>query len=404
MFKQLEIKDFENHEHTIIDFSDGLNLICGRSNTGKTAIIRALKLVCFNEFSPQSVRVGSNKCCVKLKTDKGFVQVERGPKINEWTVERNGEEPISFSKPGKQILPEVAEVTGLDVINLGERDIKPNIMDQLEGHFLLAEMEGQNVSGSFRAQVIDEISGLAGMESLIKEISLDATRLAKEIKAGEKRIKELSEQKHDESLIDKERETVDKAEAYLKEADDGFDIALEAEQLYDDVNMAKKAVLETEERLKEIPDCEQALSFLDEADGFSKDIEKATEIIESYESSKSELKKTKKALSNIPDTSKVNPLLDDACETYKLANLGDDLISDLIDVCDDVEELEEKTSLNDKNLEELNHLLKEAVEKVDLCPICLKPVHAGCDAHKRQPVTDDKVAKKVRKVLNGAEK
>lgn len=402
-FRQLEIKNFENHEHTIIDFSDGFNLICGRSNTGKTALVRVLKLICYNDFSPQSVRVGSSKCYVKLTTDKGYVEVERGPKINEWVVKKNGEEPITFSKPGKQILPEVAEITGLDVINLGEREIKPNIMDQLEGHFLLAEMEGQNVSGSFRAQVIDEISGLAGMESLIKSISLDAIRLGKEIKASEKRVEELSKEKHDEAILERERKTVSNAEELITAASEGFEFADEAEELFNDINKAKEDVFETDKRLQKIPDFEKAILFLDEASDISNRIKSASEIIASYDDAKSELKETEKVLSNIPDTSKINPLLDDAKEAYDLAKEGDNLVSSLVDVYEDIEKLEEELSLNSSNLDELTHFLKEAVEKVDLCPICLKPVHVGCDAYTRHPVINDKVAEKVREVLEEVE-
>jgi AAA15 family ATPase/GTPase len=67
MLKSIEIWNFESHEHTLIDnLSEGLNLICGESNAGKTSIVRALRLVAYNEFDPDSLRVGAKTCKVRV--------------------------------------------------------------------------------------------------------------------------------------------------------------------------------------------------------------------------------------------------------------------------------------------------------------------------------------------------
>lgn len=48
MIKQIEIKNFQSHKHTIIDLSKGINIFVGTSNHGKSAIIRALLWVITN--------------------------------------------------------------------------------------------------------------------------------------------------------------------------------------------------------------------------------------------------------------------------------------------------------------------------------------------------------------------
>ena len=40
--KTLEIKNFQSHAHTIINFDEGINIVQGTSNAGKSAINRAI--------------------------------------------------------------------------------------------------------------------------------------------------------------------------------------------------------------------------------------------------------------------------------------------------------------------------------------------------------------------------
>ena len=47
---KVEIKDFQSHKNTNIEFSEGFNCIIGRSDSGKSAILRALRLVICNDL------------------------------------------------------------------------------------------------------------------------------------------------------------------------------------------------------------------------------------------------------------------------------------------------------------------------------------------------------------------
>src|SRR5205085_9883685 len=46
---ELEIKGYQSHEDTKIAFTGGLNAIVGPSDSGKSAILRALRFVLYNE-------------------------------------------------------------------------------------------------------------------------------------------------------------------------------------------------------------------------------------------------------------------------------------------------------------------------------------------------------------------
>ena len=92
MIKKIRIRNFESHEDTTINFQEGFNLIVGKSNSGKSSIIRALNVVVNNDWDKDMVRNGSEFCTITVETEKGFVEVERGEKANRWKCqELNGE-------------------------------------------------------------------------------------------------------------------------------------------------------------------------------------------------------------------------------------------------------------------------------------------------------------------------
>ena len=47
--KQLRLKNFQSHEDTVLDFVPGLNVLLGNSDTGKSAIVRAIRWLFYNE-------------------------------------------------------------------------------------------------------------------------------------------------------------------------------------------------------------------------------------------------------------------------------------------------------------------------------------------------------------------
>lgn len=207
MIKEIELINFENHEHTVLkDFKNGFNLLCGNSMIGKSSIIRAIKVVCYNEFDKESIAVGEKTCTIKLTTEKGKVTVTKGENVNQWIVEPINGKKQEFNNAGRKILQEVVDITGLSVVSLGDIDLKINVMNQLDGHFLMAKIGDKDSSGSLRAQIIDEISGLLGVEPLIKSISTDALRLSKEIKATEADLQSLQKTLIDEQIITKQQE------------------------------------------------------------------------------------------------------------------------------------------------------------------------------------------------------
>lgn len=306
MIKSLEIKNFESHEHTVLkDFSPGFNLICGRSNQGKTSILRALKLVCFNEFNPKSVRVGAKHCEIVLTTDKGVVKVVRGPKDNHWETTIDGETK-TWDKVGKNLPEAVPEITGMNLVNLGGIEFNANFMDQLSAHFMLAAVDDKKASPSDRVRIVDAISGLTGVEELVHELSLANKGFAKAMGDQESEMKALEDKKYEKIFLDKEEEILGGAKKVLDE------IELDARRVEDGKKLAKgheeaKASLEEAKKaMAKLPDVEAAQKEFDKCSKRAVLCAEGKKISESAGKVKEALKGLKGKRDELPDVEKVS--------------------------------------------------------------------------------------------------
>lgn len=310
MLKSIEIVNFESHAHTIMeDFSPGFNLIRGPSNFGKTSIIRALRLVCFNEFNPESVRIGTKFCEVTLTTDRGVVKVRRGEKVNKWEVTPKGEQTKHFEKIGTELLPDVIEVTGMQPVSLGNVAFNANIMDQLEGHFLIDELDGKSASGSMRAQIVDEISGLSGIEGLIREVSLDNLRNGKDVKRLEEEAKELVSGMYDKDSLVSEEGKLDQASKLLAMSEGKRSQANDIDEAAVDIGKAQKSVQGARGALDALPDIEKALKRLKSADKSASDFSSMSSFLSAHVKTEATATGVRFELMSIPDSDGAKDLL-----------------------------------------------------------------------------------------------
>lgn len=302
MIKRIEIWDFECHEHTTIDgISPAVNLFCGESNSGKTSIIRALRLAALNQFDPRSVRTGASKCVVIVETERGSVKVTRGPKHNLWEVTPKGGSTQYFDKVGANIVPAAADIIGLNLVRLGDIDIPVNIMDQLESHFMLSGVGDKDATGSMRAQIIDEISGLSGIEGLIKDVSLDRHRFGREVTETEKTMEDTRARLHDQKSLDAEKNILEPAERDLSDGETILTVVASSEELVRQAQLTYAGLMGCTEAIRAIPDTDKAKEFIDSASTLTEKERLATRKIESSSEARRKASVISGSLSSIPD-------------------------------------------------------------------------------------------------------
>lgn len=87
MLKKVVIENFECHKHKVLRFNSRVTYIMGPNDSGKSAIIRAIRWVCFNEPSGTSfITKGKKAASVKLVFSDGWVQRIRSKSKNAYVL------------------------------------------------------------------------------------------------------------------------------------------------------------------------------------------------------------------------------------------------------------------------------------------------------------------------------
>lgn len=73
MIRRIELVNFMSHPHTVLEPAKGLTVLTGENNTGKSAVISALQILCRNISGDYMVRHGQRECRVVVETDEGNV-------------------------------------------------------------------------------------------------------------------------------------------------------------------------------------------------------------------------------------------------------------------------------------------------------------------------------------------
>ncbi len=134
MIKSLEIQNFLSHKKTILEFSSGVNIIVGPTDSGKSAIIKALKWVITNRPLGDSIRSHwGGLTFASIEFNEGKVQRVRGDRDNAYKTNVEGN-VIEFNAIKGEVPQEVGQILDLDDLN---------IQTQFAPHFLLSQSSGE---------------------------------------------------------------------------------------------------------------------------------------------------------------------------------------------------------------------------------------------------------------------
>lgn len=168
-FSKLLIENFQSHEQTEICFSPHLNVLVGPSDSGKSAILRALRWVLFN--TPRGndfVQTGKKQCKVSLTLSNGTEIVRmRGTSVNRYILRVPEEEEQVFEGFGNTIPQEIVDAYQIRPITLDQRDIVIHYGSQLESPFLLFESPGN------KAKIVGRVSGAHLIDVALKNAGVD---------------------------------------------------------------------------------------------------------------------------------------------------------------------------------------------------------------------------------------
>lgn len=70
MIRRIILDNYMSHRHTVIEPAEGLTVLIGPNNCGKSAVIHALEMICYNaEAADFAIRHGAKKATVTIETE-----------------------------------------------------------------------------------------------------------------------------------------------------------------------------------------------------------------------------------------------------------------------------------------------------------------------------------------------
>lgn len=193
--KHLHLENFQSHKNTKLSFDSGLTVILGQTDQGKSAIIRALKWVLYNEpRGSEFITVGCKVCRVTIEMQDGtIITRERDGQKNRYILIQNNEKQV-FEGFGHNVPLEIIKAHGIPKIYIDQDSTSSvNLAEQLEGPFLISE------SGSNRAKALGRLVGvhiidaaqrvtnkdLLDKQQRQKQINMDIDEIKKELETYE---------------------------------------------------------------------------------------------------------------------------------------------------------------------------------------------------------------------------
>jgi len=197
MIKSIEIINFRTHEHSILNFCNGVNVIIGDTDSGKSNIMRCFDWVLNNSPSGESMRSewgGDTEGIVTF--NDGTVKRLRTDSRNEYQI--NDDKP--FKSFGSAVPIEVAELINMTQTNF-ER--------QFDTPFIIGWSPGD------RGRFINEICNFKQIDesiSYINKMIWEERQVVKETKSNIEELESQLEEFEDLDQLEKDIEKLEKIE------------------------------------------------------------------------------------------------------------------------------------------------------------------------------------------------
>lgn len=162
MIEHLTIRDFQSIEELDIECGS-ITVIHGESDTGKSAVVRALYALAFNDYPKGHVRDGAKASEVSVTVSGEVVRAFKGGGTNGYELQRP-EKSEKWDKVGTEVPAEVTDQLGWRVLELDDGSkFTPSFQQQFDAPFLLTD------TPSRRAKVLGTLTNVATLYAAIKE-------------------------------------------------------------------------------------------------------------------------------------------------------------------------------------------------------------------------------------------
>lgn len=308
------IENFQSHSHSVFTLKQGLNVIVGPSDSGKSAVIRALKWVLYNEPAGDFfIREGEKDCSVTVEFNDGTILKRyRSKSRNGYLLLNSDNEEMRFEGIGSGVPEEIVDATGISKIILDQDSSSAiNLGEQLEGPFLLSEKP------STRANAIGRLVGVNLLDDALREVLKDIRNINLRKKETEEALISLDEEIKSYNYLDDLKNKSLISSDLIKKAENLLEVKARLELLSKSLNdliIDKKRQEEILDRLRNIDNTKQVVEDINNGI-FKYEVLKGKSInINELHREQSSLIKTSRILEQIDDIQEIET------ETSKLTS------------------------------------------------------------------------------------
>ena len=210
----VRLENFQSHLDSRFTFTDGLNVLIGQSDSGKTAVIRGIRWALFNQpRGTDFIRAGSDFVRVTVQFENGDKIIrERTASKNRYMIKKAGEEQQVFESFGQHVPEEVLSLHGMRPLRIDrDHELTIHLAQQLDGPFMLEQ------PGSMRAKTIGRISGAHYLDAAIRDTSRDLSSLNQSKRWSEEQTEQLQKDLEPYENVVAAGERLQKASSQLEE-------------------------------------------------------------------------------------------------------------------------------------------------------------------------------------------
>lgn len=358
--KALELNNFQKHERLLLNFTEGVNVIVGSTDCGKSTIIRAIRWTFYPDQLRGEVvrRTDTKKTSVKVTLDSGII-IERikTSTVNSYKLTINGEE-TEYNATGNTLPEDIQKIIKFIPIEIDKDNIILNIANQIAMPFLLDK------SGTFRQKLFNKLTGNDILDQAMQGLNKDILNIGKETKFVTQQIGELSLSL---GKIKKQKENAEKITLlFAKKVEDIKILNERLEELKkckEELTKVDKQLNETKQRIasiKSIPAevikiIKQQVIKLDNYLTLQKEINKIN----------NELKIVNKSLSmiKVPNID-IKKYINDSDKLAKLIKLKENLFT----INDSLQSGKPKMEKYNKEIRDKEEEKKEILKSITICP------------------------------------
>lgn len=258
---EIFVEGFQSHTNSSFNLGNGLNVITGPSDSGKTAVIRAIRWIAFNEPQGEAfVNEAVGHATVALHLDTGvIISKHRRKGKTSYRIQTDpGDEGSVFEK--SEVPEEVKQLLGITKQTFGDFTTALNFAFQLEAPFLISE------TPSSGAKVLGKLAGTEAVDLAVKSVSKDTYAARQERLLAEKEIERLAGSLLEYLDVDEKAEQLKTAESlmeYVEETHKKKETLKEIAHTYESRKQKYITASEIAKRLENVPGLIQILEQIE---------------------------------------------------------------------------------------------------------------------------------------------